>query len=269
MAMALSLELKCIPHNEVQVKEAFYGNMGNGHGGGGGANLLSGVSEFNAGQIAETDGIGAGNSIAWGIVRSGQINATQGPIFPGTTPPPPPNSTPNAPTNNVPEGHVKIGDIKDLGPIEPPAETPAPSPSTTTGPEMTETSASGPQYTSTYTNIYLETMTSYGPAMNTWSKIGDGIAIGATIEFGGLTAIGGASGGATLAATGSAITDGGFTADEIAALQALDNVGGIEGGMQRLNVIASALLRQGYTPEEVVEMLRPLYGGGTGITTGY
>jgi RHS repeat-associated protein len=53
-----------------------------------------------------------------------------------------------------------------------------------------------------------------------------------------------------------------FTAEEAAAMKAAEEAVGLEGARQRLDVIAEALLRRGYTPEEVVKLMGSIQGGG-------
>jgi hypothetical protein len=56
------------------------------------------------------------------------------------------------------------------------------------------------------------------------------------------------------------IKPGGFTKSELEAFRELDElvISGLERGRARLGIIAEALLRKGYTPEQIVKMMKGL-----------
>lgn len=50
-----------------------------------------------------------------------------------------------------------------------------------------------------------------------------------------------------------------FTEEDIALLKQYDDVGGIEGGMKRLNALRDILSKQGYSPKQIVNMLKDMF----------
>ena len=53
-----------------------------------------------------------------------------------------------------------------------------------------------------------------------------------------------------------------FTPTQIEGIQQAENTPGIEGGQALLNTLAQTLSDQGYSPEEIIDLLGPLQGGG-------
>ena len=193
--------------NEVQVKETFYGNMGNGHGSGSGANSISGASEIPG--SSEVYAVSSGNSVSdWEntlsftktyVVNDKSYTVSNDPHAAPTDGGSAFNVNANTGAfSSIANGNVNIGALQNLGTVgnDPigPATSPIPS---TSQPDLTPDQIGAiydAQHSNTnsygnqaFLNAIGQNMQSSGTGqtLTNGADLGDDVAIASTVLLGG------------------------------------------------------------------------------------